>query len=105
MSENNPYYFKGKAGYGVGGPHNGDGWIWPMSMIIQALTTDSKDEIILCIKRLLKSTANTNFMHESFWRDDETNFTRKWFAWANTLFGELVVKLWKENRNILMEIN
>jgi meiotically up-regulated gene 157 (Mug157) protein len=32
-------------------------------------------------------------MHEAFHKDDAANFTRKWFAWANTLFGELLVKL------------
>ncbi|WP_084824999.1 glycoside hydrolase family 125 protein [Bacteroides fragilis] len=32
-SENNPYFFKGKAGEGVGGPHVGLNYIWPMSII------------------------------------------------------------------------
>ena len=40
---------------------------------------------------LKNSHAGTGFMHESFNKDDASKFTRKWFAWANTLFGELVV--------------
>jgi meiotically up-regulated gene 157 (Mug157) protein len=32
-------------------------------------------------------------MHESFQRDDASDFTRPWFAWQNTLFGELIVTL------------
>ena len=40
---------------------------------------------------LQQSNAGTGFMHESFHKNDATQFTRKWFAWANTLFGELVI--------------
>ena len=43
------------------------------------------------------TTAGTGFMHESFQKDDPTVFTRKWFAWANTLFGELIVTLAARN--------
>lgn len=71
--------------------------------LVQALTTDDDEEIIDCLNRILSTTNNTYFMHESFWRDDARDFTRSWFAWANTLFGELVVKLWKEKRHILEE--
>jgi meiotically up-regulated gene 157 (Mug157) protein len=101
LSENNPYYYTGKAGHGVGGPHNGDGWVWPMAIIVEALTTDNDDEIMDCLRRLLSTTAGTNFMHESFWRDNAENYTRSWFAWANTLFGELIINLKKNKPQIL----
>ena len=32
-------------------------------------------------------------MHEAFYKDDAASFTRAWFAWANTLFGELILHL------------
>ena len=70
---------------------------------MQALTSTSDDEIIDCLNQILSTTNGTYFMHESFWRDDAGDFTRSWFAWANTLFGELVVTLWKERRHILEE--
>ena len=41
----------------------------------------------------MRTDAGTGFMHESFHKDDPTNFTRDWFAWLNTLFGELIIKL------------
>ena len=103
LSRKNPYFYKGKAGFGIGGAHNGDGWIWPMSILVEALTSDDDRVIIHCLKRLLTTTAGTNFMHESFWRDDAQKFTRPWFAWANTLFGELVVRLMKEKPHILKQ--
>ena len=37
-------------------------------------------------------------MHESFHKDDSAKYTRSWFAWANTLFGELIVKLQDEGK-------
>ncbi|TPX66493.1 hypothetical protein SpCBS45565_g04477 [Spizellomyces sp. 'palustris'] len=93
LSEANPYYFTGTAGAGVGGPHCGLGYIWPMSIIVQALTTQSKAERTQCINTLIQSTAGTGFMHESFWKDDVHKFTRGWFAWANSLFAELVLRI------------
>jgi len=35
-------------------------------------------------------------MHESFNEDDYGDYTRPWFAWANSFFGELILTLAKE---------
>jgi meiotically up-regulated gene 157 (Mug157) protein len=92
-SEANPYFFRGKAGEGIGGPHVGLGQIWPMSLIIRALSSDD-DGVIRQALRTLKAThAGTGFMHESFDADRPASFTRPWFAWANGLFGELVLDI------------
>ena len=40
-------------------------------------------------------------MHEAFDKDDSRRFTRPWFAWANTLFGELILKVFKERPKLL----
>ncbi len=92
LSEDNPFYFKGTAGEGIGGPHVGQDMIWPMAIIMRGMTSNSDAEIRSCIEMLRKTHGGTGFMHESFHKDDPKNFTRKWFAWANTLFGEF---LWK----------
>ena len=92
-SEDNPYFFKGKAGEGIGGPHVGHDMPWPMSIMMKAFTSTDDAEIKACIKMLMDTDAGTGFMHESFNKDDATNFTREWFAWQNTLFGELIIKL------------
>lgn len=91
LSENNPFFFKGIAGEGIGGPHAGMDMIWPMSIIMRGLTSNNASEVKQCMKMLIKSNAGTGFMHESFNKNDASNFTRKWFAWANTLFGEFVI--------------
>jgi meiotically up-regulated gene 157 (Mug157) protein len=91
-SERNPWFFRGTAGEGVGGPHIGKDMIWPMSQIVYALTSDSADEIRRSIGMLKLSAQGFGFMHESYFKDDPRRYTRAWFAWANTLFGELLGK-------------
>ena len=102
-SDNNPYFFKGKAGEGVGGPHVGLNYIWPMSIIMKAFTTDDSEEIRACLKQLRDTDGGTGFMHESFHSEDAADFTRSWFAWTNTLFGELILKTIKEYPNLLSQ--
>ena len=91
LSPANPYYVTGKAASGVGSPHTGRGTIWPMSLIMQALTSESEEEVRHCLYCLRDTHGGTGFMHESFLKDDASNYTRSWFAWANTLFGELIL--------------
>lgn len=101
LSEDNPYFFKGKAAEGIGGPHVGANQVWPMSIILRALTSNSQAEIRACLHWLKTTHGDTGFMHESFDKDDPAKFTRPWFAWANSLFGELVVKVSREHPNLL----
>lgn len=104
-SKNNPYFFKGKAAEGIGGPHvshAGLAMIWPLSLIMKAMTSSDDSEIKACVNTLCQTDADTGFMHESFDKDDSKKFTREWFAWVNTLFGELIVKLDEENKMHLL---
>lgn len=93
LSDSNPYFAHGKAAEGIGSPHTGRRSIWPIGLIMRAMTSTNSAEIRNCLTMLKRTHAGTGFMHESFDPDDPAKFTRKWFAWANTLFGELIVKL------------
>ncbi|PKQ69474.1 metal-independent alpha-mannosidase [Labilibaculum manganireducens] len=101
LSANNPWFYKGKYAEGIGGPHVGADMIWPMSIVMRAMTSDDEQEIISCMQMLIDTHAETGFMHETFHKNNPENFTRSWFAWANTLFGELIVKLFHERPAIL----
>ncbi|MDM1048368.1 glycoside hydrolase family 125 protein [Sphingobacterium hotanense] len=101
LSEKNPFFFKGSAGEGIGGPHIGRDMIWPMSIIMRAFTSKDDAEIKKCVQMLKNTHGGTGFMHESFHKDDPKKFTRHWFAWTNTLFGELMWKLYKEKPHLL----
>ena len=97
-STDNPYFWRGEAGEGIGGPHIGVEMIWPMSIMMRAFTSTDDAEIRDCIIALMTTDAGTGFMHESFSRHDAADFTRAWFAWQNTLFGELILKLVNEGK-------
>jgi len=92
-SPRNPYFFQGKAAEGIGGPHVGIDQIWPMSIITHAINADDDATILQCLRWLKTTHGGTGFMHESFDKDRPSKFTRSWFAWANALFGQLIVDL------------
>ena len=100
-SERNPWFFRGSAGEGIGGPHEGTNMIWPMSQTIYALTSNSVTEIREALRMLKIGSASSGFIHESYNRNDPKRFTRSWFAWANTLFGELIAHLAETQPDVL----
>jgi meiotically up-regulated gene 157 (Mug157) protein len=101
LSADNPYYCFGKAANGLGGPHVGVDMIWPLGVVIQGLTATEDREIKECLTTLQETHAGTGFMHEAFHKDDPKKFTRSWFAWANTIFGEFVLKTFNERPHLL----
>lgn len=101
LSEYNPFFFKGKVAEGTGGPHIGLDMIWPMSIVMRGLTSNNDAEIKNCIDTLVKTHGGKGFMHESFHKDNPEKFTRSWFAWANTIFGEFMWKVYKEKPHLI----
>lgn len=101
LGDDNPWFFRGKAAEGMGSPHTGREMIWPLALTARILTSNDREEILQNLRWLVRSNAGTGFMHESFNMDDPSKFTRKWFAWANTLFGETVLKIHREMPEIL----
>ena len=102
-NSSNPWFFRGRAGEGVGGPHTGAFSIWPMALIMRALTSTSEHEIAAQMT-MLKSAAGAPdawLMHESFNMDDANTFTRPWFAWANSMFASLILTLSKERPHLV----
>lgn len=104
LSENNPYFFKGNSAEGVGSPHTLVDNIWTISISMQGLTSTEDEEIICCLKNLKSTHAGTGFMHESFNKDNAGIYTREWFAWANSLFGEFILQLYFERPELLKRV-
>jgi uncharacterized protein len=101
LSDSNPFFYQGSAGQGLGSPHSGLNMIWPMGIIARALTSTSAPEVRSCLATLKTTNAGTGFMHEAFSKDDASKFTRPWFAWANTLYGELILSVLQSNPQLL----
>ena len=96
LSCHNPYFYEGCCAQGVGSPHTPQGYVWPIALTMQALTSNSPDEVFRCLQMLVTTHAGTFQMHESFDAQRPKVYTRPWCAWANTLFASLLVKLMKE---------
>ena len=93
LSQDNPYFYCGSRASGVGSQHTKAGYVWPIGMMMQALTSSDAAEQVSIVASLLTTDAGTGAMHESFDPDDPSVFTRQWFAWADSLFAELVCEL------------
>lgn len=93
LSDQNPFYFCGEKASGIGSPHTPHGYIWHISLIMQILTSNDPGEIKSCLNMIRQTDAGTGFMHESFSPDNPGEYTRPWFAWANTLFAQMLIEL------------
>ena len=103
----NPYYLRGKGFEAIGGPHIGLQHAWPMSRLVQAMTSTDDEEILGSLEAVLK-TSKLGLVHESINVGQVTDFTREflelaflelatnpcvgsWFAWANSVFAQTVL--------------
>ncbi len=93
LSDANPFYYAGSSAAGIGSPHTPPGHVWPLSLTMQALTSDDEAERTRLAELLLRTDGGTGAMHESFHTDDPGTFTRAWFGWGDALFAELLLDL------------
>lgn len=94
LSKDNPYYYSGTKLSGIGSPHTWVNYVWPIALTMQGLTSHSKEEMIAMINKIVSSTGGTGYCHESIDCNDDSHYTREWFCWANSLFTELVMKVY-----------
>jgi uncharacterized protein len=90
LSPANPYYYRGKYATGVGSPHTPHGYVWPLSLVMQALTSSDPNEVDRVMGYIGASDIGDHRLHESFNADWPEAFTRDDFAWPNALYGELI---------------
>ena len=98
LSPANPCWGEGALARGVGSKHTPAGYVWPIALCIQSLTSHDDGEAAELLRMLLRTHAGTGLMHESFDPDHPETYTRDWFAWANSMFGEMVYRLYEQGR-------
>ena len=89
LSDANPFYYKGIKAEGVGSAHTPTGYIWHIAMAMQGLTSTSREEKRKILEKMVSTTGGKGVMHEGFFCDDDTRYTREWFSWANAMYAEL----------------
>lgn len=97
LSKSNPYYFDGEFARGVGSPHTSNGYVWHIALIMQGLTASDKKEVSDILVMLTTTDSDSTYMHESFNPNNPSEFSRAWFAWANSLFAEFIYHLNEKN--------
>lgn len=91
LSSRNPYYFQGKYARGIGSPHTPRGYVWPLSLVMQALTSGQDAEVDEILRYIADSDTGDHRLHESFDVNGPQRYTRVDFAWPNALYAELVL--------------
>lgn len=91
LSPDNPYYFSGKFAHGIGSPHTPHGYVWPLALVMEGLTTDDRTEVANVLTELQASDTGDHLLHESFDPNDPTKYTRPNFGWPCSLYSELIL--------------
>ncbi|KAF8528877.1 Six-hairpin glycosidase-like protein [Hysterangium stoloniferum] len=105
LSRGNPYFASGDGFFGVGGPHVDVSHPWPMSLISSIFGTDDDAEISTALQTIANNTAGLGLIHESQSIHDNTDYTRSWFAWANSYFAEMILDLAQRKPGLIFENN
>jgi len=91
LSPRNPYYFAGKYASGIGSPHTPHGYVWPLGLVVEAITSTDQSEIDRVMGYIAASDTGDHRLHESFNADWPESYTRDDFAWPNALFAQLML--------------
>lgn len=91
LSSENPYYYSGLEASGIGSSHTPDDYIWHLSLAMEGLTSENKEDKKRVLDTMVKTDGGKKAMHEGFHKDDSTKYTREWFSWPNMLFCELML--------------
>lgn len=115
----NPYF------YGCGHPNDGCGFlggigsedasgnaglgrVWALSLCTRLLTvvdnsTESDTERLAILETIREASGGTGLMHESYWFEDSSVYTRFWFAMANSYLGEAILNLAETRPDLLFK--
>ncbi|CBX93974.1 hypothetical protein IAQ61_003848 [Plenodomus lingam] len=100
QKQSNPYYLVGSDFSGIGGPHVGLESAWPMSVLVQAMTSEDDEEIMKCLSSVMNVSIR-GLIHESVNVEEGFRYSRSWFAWANSVFAQTILDLAQRKPHLL----
>ncbi|KAK9465954.1 hypothetical protein V1512DRAFT_209983 [Lipomyces arxii] len=101
----NPYFLRGPDFAGIGGPHIGTRYAWPMSLLVLIRTSNDDTEIMAALDLIKRTTGGLGLMHESVNVRHSGDYTRSWFAWCNSEFGKTILDLADRKPHMLFGSN
>jgi len=104
LSHVNPYYFSGSVGKGIGGPSYGIGYISPLSVILQAQTSNSDREILECLEILKNVSSGWGLFHKYFHKNSALPLGAP-SSLVNLQFAQLILTLSEERPYLLFGPN
>ncbi|KIM91009.1 glycoside hydrolase family 125 protein [Piloderma croceum F 1598] len=105
LSRQNPYYAAGPTFRGIGGPHVDVQHPWPMSLVSSIFGTDDDDDIMESLYLIANNTNGLGLIHESVNIHNGSDYTRPWFAWANSYFAEMMLDLAQRKPGLIFKNN
>jgi len=107
LVDNGPSELSGAFLGGIGSEdasgNAGLGRVWPLSLTMRLVTGSSDEEAAAILRTLALSSGGTGLVHESYWYEDPTQYTRFWFAMANSQFGEAILSLAESRPHLLFK--
>lgn len=103
-SDGNPYFVNGRYYGGIGGPHVGLSYGWPMSMVVQIRTSQDDAEILKLLEKVVSTTRGLGLMHEGIEINSPTHkYSRQWFSWGNSEFAKAIIGLAERKPHLIFK--
>jgi meiotically up-regulated gene 157 (Mug157) protein len=74
-----------------------------MSQVSGIFGTDDDDEIRERLALIVENTSGLGLIHESVHIYNTSDYTRPWFAWANSYFAEMVLDLAERKPELILK--
>lgn len=76
-----------------------------MSQISGIFGSDDDDEIRQRLSLIVENTSGLGLIHESIHIYNSSDYTRPWFAWANSYFAEMLLDLAERKPGLIFNDN
>lgn len=95
FSKDNPYYYEGKNGSGIGSSHTPEGCIWTLGVAAEVMTCPDVERVKKLLSMLAACDDGRGTTPESFDVSDPAIHTREWYPASDSLFAAAVISAYE----------